>query len=183
MVKKTKKKGKLAKEQDQQGEATVLGANVKDIGMALAGVLVGEVVQIAIDRLLHANHSKPTQTGDNHDSQPGHHNPIEQATSTLHSSFDDTKPVIRDALHAVRSVVSEMTPDLNDVLGNLKDITQRSALSSVETVENTTGRTIGGAVDTAKTTAKTVINALNADVDRNSSKKKGKKKKNKKDKK
>lgn len=173
--KKSKKKGKLAKEQNQQGAANPLGLNVKEMGTALAGVIVGEIIQVAIDRLMQSSNSPNKQIELDQGSHAG--NPIQNATSTLQENISDTKPAVKDALQAVRSVVSEMTPDLGSIVGSLRDVAQQSTSSSVGTIENTAGRTVEGAVDTART----VVNAFTADIDRNITKKKNKKdKKNKK---
>lgn len=162
--KKSKKKhNKIAKDQSRQKSQNLAGDSVKNAGLVLASLLIGQIVEAAIERLLRQfpNHA-PTANATTHatpePAQPSRNgqelphaiaHPVESSLSAL--SPRTAQPGVKDLIEAVRAAVQDVTPTLEDAVGILKTNTWQSVQQAVGTAGSTTKTAVEGAVSSAKT--------------------------------
>jgi predicted phage tail protein len=163
---------KLASSKDG---ANILSSGLKNAGMALVSTLIGEIVAIAVQRLLEKNSHKDiidneselvresvdSQQKELHD-EP---NPIQANTSKL-----------QDTVAAVKSTASEPKHAVTDIIDALKEATQQVLANSVHGIKNESEITANSLINTAKN-AIDIINPSNEDRSQKKGKKKSKKKK------
>lgn len=169
--------------QSNQGIANAVGANAKTIGTTIAGVLIGELIEAAVERLVQKN--RTTSTADASDEDTTHENGdrlgvvdvVQSAAIGVQDNLDDVKPAVREAIAAIRSVVSEVTPKLADVIDALKTAPQQSQQSiqhSASGIGNMTKTVMREAVNTAKSAVAVASDENEQGIKKG--KKKGKKK-------
>lgn len=155
---------------------------LKEVGMAIAGVVVGELLDKAIERLVHKTTANPDTDSDDialdaDQAHPNHQNPIKQTVLAVTDNAAGLKDNIKESvagaasqvreqgshtkemIQTLRATVSELTPDLSDVVAVLKN----AALQSMQDSNRATEKTINHAVETVDSTKKSALNALNAD--------------------
>lgn len=177
-----KKKGKkLKRKKDSTGGMGVSVKNARALGTTIAGVLIGEIVETAVERMLQkasATNSDGDKGDDDRNQQDSDHPNIAQAgVAALKENLEDL-PSVKDAADAVKAVVGEVTPRMTDVVDVLREAGQRSLNRSRDSLEATTQNATHGIGDAAKTLVGAVSSA-SPDFDGKKSKKKGKKKGNK----
>jgi hypothetical protein len=159
VAKKTNKKNKKT-----SGDGTsILGASIKNAGLAIVSTLIGEIVAIAVQKLLAKNSQNDTVDNESDLVSEGNddrQNPIQATTSKL-----------QDTVAAVKSTTSEQKHTVTDLVDALKEATQQVLHNSVNGIKNESQITANTLIDTAKN----AIEVINTS-DRNKSKKKGKKK-------
>jgi hypothetical protein len=154
--KKSKKRKKLAREQDGHTEMGALGTRVKNVGTTVAGVLIGEVVEAAVEELLKRF---PNASGSNntHPQNVSHKNGdrLHSTVSKLQDSIEDAELDAPDVVDTIKASAAHIQPGLIDTIEKLKDATQQPA----EAVKATTQTTVADAVNVAKS----VIDAVSSE--------------------
>lgn len=152
-----KTKDKEPKDQGNQPNLDSAGQSIKTAGMVLASVLLGQIIEAAIERLLqkfpaHSSSPAMAENGSNGQelSQTALH-PIEQSGVTLAAEMGTSPLGVQDVVEAVRDAVRDVTPTLDEVMDTLKAGTWRSVQQAVGTAGNTTMTAVEGAVSGAKT--------------------------------
>jgi len=195
MAKNKKNKGKgtkFSKEKDGFAGAGTLGTNVKQLGTTIAGVLISEVVEAVVEKLVerfdsNQNHASAaldkgtdnTITGsitsvDTH--RAGIAQPLTDTPTPLQSETnEDVKPSVQEAVEVIKETVSDFTPSLADVVNALKDRSRRSLQESFDAATSKAGLTLDTAADTAREVVQ-VLNTGNSSRKGKKGKKKGKKK-------
>lgn len=190
--KKSKKKHKKAtKHQGSQTSQDFVEGGVKNFGILLASLLIGQIVEAAIERLLHKvpNSSASTATANSAENgrnvpDPSHSIAPIVASSIVGSGLaleqegEAVKLGIRDVIEAVRDVVREVTPTLEDVASGLKTGTLQTVQQAVGTAGNQTKTVVEDAVSSAKSLVDKLTPG-DTDTGRKLSKKKHKKNKKK----
>lgn len=159
-----KKRNKIAKDQSRQKSQNLAGDSVKNAGLVLASLLIGQIVEAAIERLLRQfpNHAPATANATTHvtpePAQPSRNgqelphamaHPVESSLSALRPGT--AQPGVKDLIEAVRAAVRDVTPTLEDAVGILKTNTWQSVQQAVGTAGSTTKTAVEGAVSSAKT--------------------------------
>ncbi|MBD2081779.1 hypothetical protein [Leptolyngbya sp. FACHB-17] len=152
-----KAKDKETKDQKNQTRLDSAGQGIKTAGMVMASVLLGQIIEAAIERLLqkfpaHAPLPATAENGSNGQELPhtiAH--PVEQPGMTLASGMGASPLGVQDVIEAVRDAVRDVAPTLDDVVDTLKVGTWRSVQQAVGTAGNTTMTAVEGAVSGAKT--------------------------------
>jgi hypothetical protein len=146
----------------------ILSSSLKNAGMAIVSTLVGEIVAIAVQRLLAKNSENDTVDNENdivRESHDDHHKPIQATTSKL-----------QDTIASVKSTASEQKHSVTDLVDALKEATQQVLEKSVHGIKNESQITASSVIDTAKNAIE-VISTSNGDKSKKKGKKKSKKKK------
>jgi hypothetical protein len=161
---KHKKKDKKEKKEKKRGDAQerqILGVSAKDIGIALAGTVAGELAQATI--------GKATQTANSSSKVDEVRGSMQEAAVTVQDALKEATPSVQEAIAAVKTLADDAGPAVAEVL----DTVQQRAVDSKDTVaevaDNTSDR-VGGIAQKAVDTAKSTIKAIKSG-------KKGKKKK------
>lgn len=172
-----------APQQNSSGIMSAMGANAKTIGTTIAGVLIGEIIEAAVEHLVQkskttsTDHPSDKATDDENGDRPGMVGVVQSAAVGIQDNLDDVKPAVREAIATIRSAVSDATPKLADVIDALKAApkqSQRSIQHSASGVGDMTKAVMKEAVNTAKS-AVAVASDKN-DQGTKKGKKKGKKK-------
>ncbi len=149
---------------DTQGKKGFLGTNMKRVGMTLAAVLIGEIVEVAIERLMqkmserHAVDKDDANSLSRENVEPADSqaNSIKSTALKLQDKIEDVSFPLKDVLEAIRVAIRKNTPNLADVVDSLREIPQRSLQQSVGTAGNTAEMAVDGLV----TTLRDVLDAI-----------------------
>jgi hypothetical protein len=157
--KKSKKKHKkVPKSQDSQANQDFVEGSLKDFGILLASLLIGQIVEAAIERLLHKVPSPNASTAianpvDNESNLPDPSHSISPIVAGSVLALEQEEAVnlgMKDLIEAVRDAVREVTPTLEDVAGGLRTSTLQTVQQAVGTAGNKTKTVVEGAVSSAK---------------------------------
>lgn len=157
--KKKHKKEKGTKKKDSQISSALDQSNIKNLGIMFASLLIGQIVESAIERLLQKNSSPTTSTSVPETPQNGSEattlshsipHPVASSVLTLDQESGASQLELKDVVEAVRVAVQEMTPTLDDVVHELKTSAWQSVQQAVRTAETKTGIAVKGAVSSAK---------------------------------
>lgn len=108
-----------------------LGSTTKQVASTLATVLIGEIVTIAIDRLIYKvsdiqavkETNEPASKIDNKEiNKPLEESAesIQETTLSLRNSIEETSPLLQYLIAAMRESISDITPTLAEVVDSLK---------------------------------------------------------------
>jgi hypothetical protein len=167
------------------GGKGLLGGVLGNAGATVVSMIVGAIVEVAVQKLLDkavstqiADDDRHSQ--DSHSAEKHHHNDtFKSTTSTLQNNFDDVKLSLKDAIEAVSSVTNENTPSLKGLVDNIKDVLLNSVERSKKTVRDKSKLAMAGVADTTQNVVDDLIEA----PDKQKKKEKKNKKKDKKAKK
>ena len=123
----------MGKEHPVPSEATnFLGVRAGEVGAALAGALVTEIAQAAVERLFdrtsgdsrsQSKHSDTLQDTIKNGKDVIEHSVPETATH-LKNELSDSKPFFESAVDSVKTAVGDAAPNLIDVVNTLKGVTE-----------------------------------------------------------
>jgi hypothetical protein len=171
--KKSKKKHK--KIGKAQGQALDQG-NIKNVGIMIASVLMLQIVEAAIDRLLQKLPSQTSLPANTETDRQELSYSIESSALTLGNEMGVSPLDVKDLVEAVRATIRDMSPTVDDLATLLKS----GAWRTVQQAVGTAGTTTKTAVEEVVSGARTFIDKLKsseAEVQSKSGKKKRKKKK------
>lgn len=159
-----------------------LNDTVKRLGTVLINVLIAELIEAAIERVMQkmVHSDESDQTNGSHDKamvaeDRGERSRLKSATVSLQDKWDSASPAMRDAIDAVRVAIREITPDWTEVTQLLQELTQQSWTPSPEAAPRT-----DQVMDNATGAMRTVMDNFRASDDRPVAKKRKSKKKAKK---
>jgi hypothetical protein len=164
------------------GIVSAMGANAKTIGTTIAGVLIGEIIEAAVERLVQKNKTTSTNasdevTADENGDRPDGVAVVQNAALGIQDNLDDVKPAVREAIATIKAAVSNVTPKIADVVDALKTAPQQSQQSiqhSASGIGNMTKAVMREAVNTAK--GAVAVASDKSELVTKKGKKKGKKK-------
>ncbi|HEY9696164.1 MAG TPA: hypothetical protein V6D10_02810 [Trichocoleus sp.] len=165
---KSKKKKKKNVKQQAVNQLENFGIGVKDISATVISAFIGQVITSAIERLTRENshdsvnnkagmvrqasdkliHHPISDSDDEVDSdeidsnRPNHQNPVSTAKHAAQDKLNDVKPLMQDALEAIKAAIQETTPGLSDALSSAKNKTGDS--------KQTVNTLVQGAIDAAR---------------------------------
>ncbi|GAB4367984.1 MAG: hypothetical protein Kow00121_06700 [Elainellaceae cyanobacterium] len=176
--KKKKNKKKNQNSTDNGNNLNVLGVDAKQVGATLAGVLIGELVEAATERLMeritnhkdHSDHKKTNGIGTTS---------IQLAASKVADQLEDAGSSVTSKSQSVRSSVGQLTPDMTNVIEVLRDAGQRLKENSINNLSNSPESLAEGITDSAKGAIANVAASIDLSALSQSGKKGKKKKKNK----
>lgn len=163
MVKKANQKNKSFTK-----EKNLLGSSLKNAGMAVVSTVIGEIIAIAVQKLIEKNSQNDTVDNENESIRESSHDrpvPIQATTSKL-----------QDTVAAVKSTANEQKHTVTDLANALKEATQQVLEKSVYGIKNESQITANSLIDTAKN-AIDIINPIDSKKPNKKGKKKSKKKK------
>lgn len=171
-----KKSKKKHKKIDKTQVQALDQGNFKNIGIMIASVLMLQVVEAAIDRLLQKLPSQPPlpANAETDTQEPSY--PIESSTLAIGNEIGTLPLDVKDLVEAVRATVRDMSPTMDDLATLLKSGTWRTVQQAVGTAGTTTKTAVEGAVSGARTFIDQ-FKSSEAEVQSKSGKKKRKKKK------
>lgn len=165
-----------------QNNGTFLGLDVKQLGMALAGVIVAELAEVLADQVMQKLSSKDRWKGvAKHDSDPADdpsEQPMRARVSKLGEQLQETGPALSSAADTVRSSVKDFNPSFDEIVDVLREVGQRVKAKSTSPFNASPAAVKAGVASSAKTAA-AVLGAKAASSGLKKSPKKGKKKKKK----
>ncbi|MBD0267406.1 MAG: hypothetical protein ICV77_03835 [Cyanobacteria bacterium Co-bin8] len=174
---------KISKQQTNKSGTEVLGVDVRQLGVTVAGVIVGELVQAATQRLTQkSEESDSSKDGTNGSDRLNPVKSVKSVATKAGDQIEDVGSTVGNAAHSVQASASDLAPYLGDLVGILQDAGQRLKDKSVNGLSNSPESIVQGIT----TSARNAIDALTPDKPQNSlskskkskkSKKKGKKKK------
>ncbi|MDX2232792.1 MAG: hypothetical protein NW220_24390 [Leptolyngbyaceae cyanobacterium bins.349] len=157
---KSTKLKKATHDLNEQIQSNFLDTRTGKAGTALVGALIGEILAVAIQRVLQKVNSGP---GDEADS--GDRNLVSQIVTTLQANLDPLKaPVqqtVADAISTVKSVAADAPAQVSQVAEAVKDHTSTAIDESTQATKTTASSAVGEIVDTAKSVVG-LIGTLNA---------------------
>jgi len=163
---KSKKKDDVKK---KDNGVDIFGVDARKVGVAVAGILIGEIVEAAVQRLgekqvgLDDSDSKD-------DSGNGHSNPLKNAASQVGEQVEEVGSSAKDTADAIRASAGNVTLNLSDVVDVLRDAGQRLKEKSADTISSSSGNV----VENVSSGATAVLDRVLPDTKKS---KKGKKKK------
>lgn len=163
------------------GVANVLGLDTKQIGATLIGVLIGELIETATERLVKnmSSANGEDQEQKRHTSHHKHHaNPVQAAVSKVEDQLEAVTPDVDDTVNAVRSTVSNVSPNLSNVIDGLRDAGRQLKEKSMLSLINSPDTVLEGISSTAVSAIDGIADSFGVKP-QNTSKKKNKKKKKK----
>jgi hypothetical protein len=177
------------KHNKRKGGKGLLGGVLGNAGATVVSMIVGAIVEVAVQKLL--DKAVSTQTADDernsqdsHSAEKHHHNDtFKSTTSTLENNFDDVKLSLKDAIEAVSSLTNENTPSLKGLVDNLKDVVLNSVERSKNTVKDKSKLAMAGVAGTTQNIVDNFIEAPNKQKKKEKKNKKKDKKESKKNKK
>lgn len=164
------KRTKAAQVQGDQSGANRMGTNAQRIGTALAGVLLAEIVEVAVERLLQ---KRRTTKNDSDDAQ-SNSNVLQQASAGVQDTVGEVKPAVSDVVDVVRSILTEFSPGLMDTADSLKNTAGQAINQTVSTEKDIAKKVSNDVVDKAQRVVNTVRQSGVAVLDQKDKKKKKK---------
>jgi hypothetical protein len=197
---------KSAKKQSKDSSNGILdGIDAKQLGVTVAGLIVGELVQVATQRLIErgTNSEDDEQGDDDEENRLQPVNAVKSVATQAGSQIKSAGSTVGDTAQTVQASASNVAPYLGELVDVLQDVGQRLKEKSVSSLSDspdaiadsitTTARNALGALasnDSITATARNALGTLTSngglalldksDKKSGKSKKKGKKKKKKK---
>ncbi|MDX2242019.1 MAG: hypothetical protein NW224_15140 [Leptolyngbyaceae cyanobacterium bins.302] len=159
MAKKTAKKKEKTSKDSQQHDFNILNHPAGQVSATVAGALVGEVMSIAIERVLQkfTNH----QNGQVGNGEPDHQSLLAQVLSGLQDGVQSIqKPVqhtISDVEETAKSVAADVSTGTAQAVDSVKTNASTPIAQPLRTTKAATNLAVGEIVDTAKN----VVGVLN----------------------
>ena len=179
---------KSAKKQSKDSSNEILGIDAKQLGVTVAGLIVGELVQAATQRLIERS-TGSEDDGNGNDEDGGRLQPVnsvKSAAAKAGSRIEEAGSAVGDTAQTVQASAGNVAPYLGELVDVLQDVGQRLKEKSVSSLSDSPD----AIADSITTTARNALGALTSNgslavLDKSNkksskSKKKGKKKKKKK---
>jgi hypothetical protein len=166
--KKSKKKNKAQKKQ-KQGNPNI---NTKRVGAAVAGVLVSELVNAAVQRLSEKALKADDAETDN-EFKNDRSNPLQTVVSKMGDRVEEIEASAGDTVDVARSSVNNLTVNLSDVIDVLQDTGEQLKDRSANIISHSSGAIL----ENVSSGAIAVLDRVMPDTDKASKKSKKNKKK------
>jgi len=138
---KNKKKHNGIVHKNKNDGIDIFGVDARQIGAAVAGIVIGEIVEAAVQRFgeQHSGLDGADDTSDNHKSNNHKSNPLKNVASQVEDRFEDAGASAKDTAETIRASAGDTPLNMSDVVDVLRDAGERLKDRSSNAISTSSG--------------------------------------------
>lgn len=155
MAKHTSKKSNGVIHRNERNGIDVLGVDTREIGAAVAGMLLTEIVTVAVQRLSRKTFGLD-EAGDKEALQDNA-NPLQAATAQVGNQVGNVRDAAGETLESMRASANDVSLKLSDIVDVLRDAGERLKAKSSTAINGASPAVLGSVANGATAVLERVI--------------------------